>query len=152
MLVLHLGTPAGPVDPPALTGAAAQRGLRTVICGRPGRSVADVAADVTAVLDHLGADRFVTLGWSGGGPHALACVALLPDRCAAAATLAGVAPFDAGAPGCQPQFAVEGHDEGEGLGEFTAVVPSKPPREGGSRIDRHGVHPRHSWRSSGGPT
>jgi len=47
------------------------------------------------VLDRLGSDRFVTLGWSGGGPHALACAALLPERCAAAATLAGTAPYDA---------------------------------------------------------
>ena len=37
----------------------------------------------------------MTLGWSGGGPHALACAALLPDRCSAAATLAGVAPREA---------------------------------------------------------
>jgi pimeloyl-ACP methyl ester carboxylesterase len=37
-------------------------------------------------------DAFVTGGWSGGGPHALACAALLPDRCRAAATLAGVGP------------------------------------------------------------
>ncbi|WP_432824691.1 alpha/beta fold hydrolase [Dactylosporangium sp. CA-092794] len=103
-LVLHLGTPSGPVDVPALTGPAAERGLRTVICGRPGyagstprpgRTVADVAGDVAAVLDRLGYDRFVTLGWSGGGPHALACAALLPGRCAAAATLAGVAPYGA---------------------------------------------------------
>ena len=51
--------------------------------------------DVAAILDDLGLDQFVTLGWSGGGPHALACAALLPDRCRAAASLAGVAPFDA---------------------------------------------------------
>jgi pimeloyl-ACP methyl ester carboxylesterase len=35
------------------------------------------------------------MGWSGGGPHALACAALLPDRCAAATSLAGVAPYPA---------------------------------------------------------
>src|SRR5258708_37000614 len=107
VLALHLGTPSGPVDVPAITGPAAARGLRTVICGRPGyagstprpgRSVADVAGDVAAVLDRLGADRFVTLGWSGGGPHALACAALLPGRGAAAATLAGGAPYRAAGP------------------------------------------------------
>lgn len=59
----------------------------------PGRSVADVAADVAAIADHLGIDRFATWGISGGGPHALACAALLPDRVTAAATLASVAPF-----------------------------------------------------------
>ena len=34
-------------------------------------------------------------GWSGGGPRALACAAVLSDRCRAAATLAGLAPVDA---------------------------------------------------------
>jgi pimeloyl-ACP methyl ester carboxylesterase len=43
-------------------------------------------------LDAIGADRFVSLGWSGGGPHALACAALLPDRCLATAVVAGRAP------------------------------------------------------------
>jgi pimeloyl-ACP methyl ester carboxylesterase len=84
--------------------AAARRGLRTIVYSRPGygestaqpgRSVADAAADAVAVLDALDAGRFVTIGTSGGGPHALACAALLPDRCAAAASVAGVAPFAA---------------------------------------------------------
>ncbi len=103
-LVFHSGTPAGlaPYDP--LFSAGAHAGLRTVQYSRPGygdsgaapgRRVADAAGDVAAILDHLGADRFVTAGWSGGGPHALACAALLPDRCLAAATIAGVAPRDA---------------------------------------------------------
>jgi pimeloyl-ACP methyl ester carboxylesterase len=60
----------------------------------PGRSVADAAEDVAAILDALGAGRFATYGWSGGGPHALACAALLEGRCAAAATIAGAAPSD----------------------------------------------------------
>jgi pimeloyl-ACP methyl ester carboxylesterase len=82
----------------------AQRlGARLVAYSRPGydgstpdagRSVADAAADVAALLDALGAERFATYGWSGGGPHALACAALLPARCAAAATIAGAAPSD----------------------------------------------------------
>ena len=84
-----------------MVAAAADRGLRAVMYARPGygastpqpgRRVADAAADVTAVLDALGAGDFVTAGWSGGGPHALACAALLPGRCRAAATIAGVAP------------------------------------------------------------
>jgi pimeloyl-ACP methyl ester carboxylesterase len=57
--------------------------------------VADAADDVAAILDALGVDTFVTVGWSGGGPHALACAALLPDRCVAATSLAGVAPYPA---------------------------------------------------------
>jgi pimeloyl-ACP methyl ester carboxylesterase len=50
---------------------------------------------VTSIVDHLGMDRFYVIGWSGGGPHALACAALMPDRVIAAATIAGVAPRDA---------------------------------------------------------
>jgi pimeloyl-ACP methyl ester carboxylesterase len=103
-LVFHNGTPGGLVAFGPMTAAAAGRGLRTVMYARPGygtstpqpgRRVADAAGDVTAVLDALGAERFVTAGWSGGGPHALATAALLPDRCQGAATIAGVAPHDA---------------------------------------------------------
>ena len=54
-----------------------------------------MAADVVAILDALGVARFATYGGSGGGPHALACGALLGDRCAAVATIAGVGPTDA---------------------------------------------------------
>jgi pimeloyl-ACP methyl ester carboxylesterase len=103
-LVVHHGTPSGAVLYPALVEAAAEHGLRTILparpgyggsTARPGRVVADVAADVAALLDGLDLAGFVTVGWSGGGPHALACAALLPERCRAAATIAGVAPHDA---------------------------------------------------------
>jgi pimeloyl-ACP methyl ester carboxylesterase len=103
-LVFHWGTPCAAVWFEPLATAAARAGLRLVMYSRPGyagstpqpgRSVADAAADVAAVLDALGADTFVTMGWSGGGPHALACAALLPDRCAAATSLAAVAPYPA---------------------------------------------------------
>ena len=50
---------------------------------------------MTAITDALGIERFFTVGWSGGGPHALACAALLPERVIAAATIASVAPRDA---------------------------------------------------------
>jgi len=60
---------------------------------QPGRSVADAAQDVALILDAIGADRFATIGFSGGGPHALACAALLPDQCLAAASVSGFAPY-----------------------------------------------------------
>jgi len=103
-LVFHHGTPAAATELAQLTDPALACALRTVYPSRagyagstprPGRTVADVVEDVVAVLDELGIERFLTLGWSGGGPHALACAALLPDRCLAAATLAGVAPREA---------------------------------------------------------
>jgi pimeloyl-ACP methyl ester carboxylesterase len=104
VLVFHVGTPNAPEAFPLLTDALDERGCQLVAYARPGyagsprregRTVADAAADTAAILDALGLDRFVTIGWSGGGPHALACAALLPGRCEAAASLAGVAPFDA---------------------------------------------------------
>jgi pimeloyl-ACP methyl ester carboxylesterase len=103
-LVVHHGTPSGAVPFPPLVDAAVKHGMRVILHSRPGyggstphpgRRVADVAADVNAILDEEGAAHFVTLGWSGGGPHALACAALLPARCLGVASIAGVAPFDA---------------------------------------------------------
>lgn len=72
----------------------------------PGRRVADAAADVAAIADALGIERFAVAGGSGGGPHALACGALLPDRVVAVACLASVAPYPA-----------EGLDWLEGMGQ-----------------------------------
>jgi pimeloyl-ACP methyl ester carboxylesterase len=104
-LVVHEGTPVGLVLNKRLAGAAADRGLRVVVparpgyegsTARPGRRVADVAADVAVLLDTIGADAFATIGFSGGGPHSLACAALLPGRCLAAASVAGAAPYAAG--------------------------------------------------------
>ncbi|MGK5678215.1 alpha/beta fold hydrolase [Actinoplanes sp. URMC 104] len=103
-LVLHHGTPSGAVRLAPVFESAARHGLRLVLASRPGyggssphpgRRVADVAADTAALLDSLGAAHFVTIGWSGGGPHALACAALLPGRCVGASTIAGVAPYEA---------------------------------------------------------
>lgn len=103
-LVMHHGTPADATTFADWHAPCQARGLRLICASRPGyaastrlagRSVADVAADVSAILDWLGHSRFITAGWSGGGPHALACAALLADRCAAAATLAGVGPLGA---------------------------------------------------------
>ena len=103
-LLFHNGTPSSGQLYAPFVEAASQRGLTMVSFSRagyrsstrnPGRSVADVIPDVAAVLDQLGAQRFYTLGWSGGGPHALACAALLPSRLIGAATVGGIAPYDA---------------------------------------------------------
>jgi pimeloyl-ACP methyl ester carboxylesterase len=119
-LVFHTGTPSGLVWNAPLAEAAAARGLRTVLYARPGysgstpqpgRLVADAAADVDKILERIGADEFVTAGWSGGGPHALACAALLPVRCLAAATIAGVAPYDSPGLDWMAGMAEENHEE-----------------------------------------
>jgi len=101
-LVMHHGTPSDATTFSGWDADCAARGLRLICCSRPGyagstrqkgRDVAAVAADTAELLDLLGARKFFTAGWSGGGPHALACAALLPGRCRGVATLAGVGPY-----------------------------------------------------------
>jgi pimeloyl-ACP methyl ester carboxylesterase len=102
-LVFHHGTPAAGLPNRAMVRSAQERGLRVVSVSRPGygssdrrpgRTVADMASDTAAVLAELGADRCLVSGWSGGGPHALACAARLGPA-AAVLVIAGVAPYDA---------------------------------------------------------
>jgi pimeloyl-ACP methyl ester carboxylesterase len=100
----HHGTPSSALLYRAWVEDARRQGVRLIGYDRPGyggstrhpgRAVADAAGDVAAIADHLGLERFATWGISGGGPHALACAALMPERVVAAATLASVGPGDA---------------------------------------------------------
>lgn len=100
--IWHHGTPGCSYQPAAKAQALAERGLRYVSYSRagaagstrkPGRLVADVAADMAAIADHLGAEKFLTGGGSGGGPHALATGAGLPDRVLAVLAVCCVKPF-----------------------------------------------------------
>ena len=103
--LFHSGSPSAVAANAAIDDAVTAAGLRLVTFSRPGYGgstprpapgrYGDDVVESRAVLDHLGIGEFVTAGWSGGGPRALACAALLPDRCRAAATLAGVAPYRA---------------------------------------------------------
>jgi pimeloyl-ACP methyl ester carboxylesterase len=104
---------------------AARRGIRLLSYDRPGytgstrapgRSIADCVGDVEAIADALELERLATWGISGGGPHALACAALLPNRVVAAAAVCSPAPYDA-----------DGLDWTSGMGEdnvaeFAAAV------------------------------
>jgi pimeloyl-ACP methyl ester carboxylesterase len=102
-LVWHSGTPHTGRPPAPVAAAAAERGVRLISVARPGyggstrlpgRTVADAARDVLAVLDALGIARFATIGSSGGGPHALVLAALAAERVTGVATFASVAPYD----------------------------------------------------------
>ena len=103
-VLVHSGTPNSRLLYGPHVADAEQRGIRLIGYDRPGyggstalpgRSVADCAGDVRAICAALGIDRLVTWGVSGGGPHVLACAALLPDLVVAAASLASVAPYGA---------------------------------------------------------
>jgi pimeloyl-ACP methyl ester carboxylesterase len=108
------------------------RGMRLISYDRPGyggsspdpgRNVAAAAGDIAAIAGALGIERFAVEGGSGGGPHALACGALLPDRVVGVGCLAGVAPYPA-----------EGLDWLEGMGqgnldEFAAALAGREALE-----------------------
>jgi pimeloyl-ACP methyl ester carboxylesterase len=100
----HHGTPNIGAPPEPLFAAAARLRIRWVSYDRPGyggstsfpgRNVASAAADVAGIADTLGIDQFAVMGHSGGGPHALACGALLPERVLRVVSVAGLAPFGA---------------------------------------------------------
>jgi pimeloyl-ACP methyl ester carboxylesterase len=117
-VVFHHGTPGARTPSRAMERAVHARGLRLVTASRPGygdsapqpgRRVVDVVADTRAVLAVIGADRCLVAGWSGGGPHALACGARLAAT-AGVLVIAGVAPYEAA-----------GLDWMAGMGEENAV-------------------------------
>ena len=103
-VLIHAGTPGSRHRYRPIAQDAAARGLRLISYDRPGyggsspqpgRTVADCAADVRAICADLSIDRLAMWGISGGGPHLLACAALLPDLVTAAASLASPAPYGA---------------------------------------------------------
>jgi pimeloyl-ACP methyl ester carboxylesterase len=116
VVIVHHGSPGSRVLYRPWAEDAAERGLRLIGFDRPGyggstahpgRRIADAAGDVEAIVDALGIDAFLAWGISGGGPHALACGALLGDRVKAVATLASFAPY-----------AAEGLDWFAGMGSY----------------------------------
>jgi pimeloyl-ACP methyl ester carboxylesterase len=82
---------------------------------RRGRCIADEVDDVVLLADELGFDRFGVTGGSGGGPHALACAALLPERLVRASCLVGITPL--GPAGLEREAWLEGMDA-ENVKEF----------------------------------
>lgn len=122
-IIAHHGTPGSRLS--RHYDDAVYVGLRVICYDRPGyggsdrnagRDVASAAADVAAVADQLGLERFPVMGASGGGPHALACAALLPDRVTRAAIFVGAAPSD------DPEFDfLEGMTD-LNVQEFTAAL------------------------------
>jgi pimeloyl-ACP methyl ester carboxylesterase len=103
VFLLH-GTPGSRSGPRPRPSVLYRLGVQLICYDRPGyggsdrcqeRTVADAARDVLAIADALGIDEFGVVGRSGGGPHALACAALLAGRVQNAAVLVGLAPSDA---------------------------------------------------------
>ncbi len=103
-VIAHHGTPTCRLDVPGSVAMLEQLDIDLVMFDRagygrstplPGRDVAAAAADTAAVVDALGIDEFGVYGVSGGGPHALACAALLADRVTRTACVVGIGPYGA---------------------------------------------------------
>ncbi len=110
-VVYHHGGLRCRLDARALDGAARATGVRLLAPDRPGiggsqrqpgRRLVDWPADVAALADAAGVGRFAVLGWSLGGPYALACAGLLGDRVSGAATIG--CPIPADWPGMRAQL------------------------------------------------
>jgi pimeloyl-ACP methyl ester carboxylesterase len=130
----HHGSPNIGAPPEPLFAAADRLGIRWVSYDRPGyggstprpdRNVASAADDASAVADALGIDRFAVMGHSGGGSHALACAALLPERVLGVVSVSGMAPFGA-----------EGLDWFEGLGP-AGVAELRAAAAGRAALEKH---------------
>jgi pimeloyl-ACP methyl ester carboxylesterase len=103
VFLLH-GTPGGRNGPRPRGIVLHRLGIRLISYDRPGytgsdrlpgRSVADACIDIEVIADYFGIDRFSIVGRSGGGPHALACAALMNKRVICAAALCSLAPYNA---------------------------------------------------------
>jgi pimeloyl-ACP methyl ester carboxylesterase len=103
-ILYHHGTPGSRLEHHPDERVYLDRGIRWIAYDRPGygrsgrdrgRRVASAAVYAEGLADHLGLERFGLMGVSGGGPHTLACAALLPGRVTRAAVLVGAAPSDA---------------------------------------------------------
>jgi pimeloyl-ACP methyl ester carboxylesterase len=131
-VLMHAGTPGSRLLYDPWIQDAQTRGIRLIGYDRPGyggstpdpgRTVASAADDVAAIAKELGLDRLLVWGVSGGGPHALACAALLPDLVAAAAALASPAPYPSDG---LDWFAGMGEDN---LAEFHAALEGREALE-----------------------
>jgi pimeloyl-ACP methyl ester carboxylesterase len=103
-VLAHNGTPNSRLLFDPHVALAEEQGIRLISYDRPGyggstpqpgRRVADCAVDVRQIAAALSIEQLGVWGISGGGPHAIACAALLPDLVSAVAVLASIAPWEA---------------------------------------------------------
>ena len=99
---LFHGEPGSRLFLPGLE-AVLRQGVRLITVDRPGygcsdpqpgRSLLDWPQNIASLADELGFERFSILGVSGGGPHALACAYLMPERLKSVAIASSPCPFD----------------------------------------------------------
>src|SRR4030042_1974723 len=101
---LFHGIPGSRIFRPPPDDLTAANGVRLITVDRPGyggsdfqpgRRILEWPADVCALADVLGLERFAVCGHSAGGPYVLACAAFIPQRLTAAGVISGLGPVDA---------------------------------------------------------
>lgn len=144
-VVYNHGWPSSRWQAQVADETALKRGLRILSIDRPGMGgsprVPGLKIDqwpvwLQAFLDSLGVGEFAQLAVSGGGPFAIACAALLPDRVAATSILCGAVPltkeFLARLPPAYRMMAKMRHLPGAlfgpGVGIASAVMKGDPAR------------------------
>jgi pimeloyl-ACP methyl ester carboxylesterase len=104
VLLWQHGTPNTGAPPEPLFEPARSLGIRWIGYDRPSyggssphpdATIATAAADARQIADQLGIGRFTVFGHSGGGPRALACGALIPDRVVGVVSVSSPAPWPA---------------------------------------------------------
>ncbi|MEV0894055.1 alpha/beta hydrolase [Promicromonospora sp. NPDC050262] len=154
VVLFHHGMPGSAVPMDTVLGSMTQSGYQVVTYSRAGygtsspnagRTVADTAADCALLLAHLGVAHHRVVGWSAGGPHALASAAVAPEHVEGVLIVASFAPFDADGldyvdgMGAQnvAQFATAGQGEPavrEIVGQMAAAVRGNTPADVGTSM------------------
>lgn len=152
--LFHHGMPGSAVPMGTVLGSMTARGFRVITYSRagygasshaPGRTVADTAADCAFLLTHLGVERYLVVGWSAGGPHALAGAAVAPESVEGVLLVSSFAPFDADGldyvegMGAQnvAQFGTVGHGESamrELVGQMASAVRGNTSADVGTEM------------------
>ena len=117
-VVFHHGTPGHSSMWNSWLAQLANDGIKAIAISRPGygtssrqsnREVFSITSDISELLNSFSVKKFVSIGWSGGGPHSLATT--FEPRNVGAITLAGVGAYGVSDLNFLEGMGQENHDE-----------------------------------------
>ncbi len=132
-LIFHHGTTIGFDVWNAWLKLCLESGVRAVALNRPGvgastrkpgRRMADDVSDVRELIEHLEVERFVSVGWSGGGGRALGSAFI--DGCVGVHTIAGIPSQDPNDPRWMAAVSLERHEKAQiNRADFEALLKTR---------------------------